>query len=57
MGGFRGGGLGVGPMRAERSPRGRNAGAGAAEPPKPKPNLKSRLWWFRARASFCSGWY
>ena len=42
MGGFRGGGLGMG-MRAERSPHGRSARAGAADLPKPKPNLR-KIW-------------
>jgi ABC-type multidrug transport system fused ATPase/permease subunit len=43
MGGFRGGGLGVGAMRAERSPHGRGARAGQADLPKPKPNLR-KVW-------------
>ena len=42
MGGFRGGGLGMG-MRAERSPHGRSARAGQTEPAKPKPNLR-KIW-------------
>jgi ABC-type multidrug transport system fused ATPase/permease subunit len=42
MGGFRGGGMGMG-MRAERSPHGRSARAGHADLPKPKPNLR-KVW-------------
>src|SRR5580658_8371787 len=42
MGGFRGGGMGMG-MRAERSPQGRNNRAGQADLPKPKPNLR-KIW-------------
>src|ERR1039458_29286 len=42
MGGFRGGGMGMG-MRAERSPHGRSTRAGQAEPPKSKPNLR-KIW-------------
>src|SRR5580692_6461492 len=43
MGGFRGGGLGMATMRAERSPHGRNNGAGQADLPKTKPNLR-KIW-------------
>ncbi len=43
MGGFRGGGLGMGPMRAERSSHGRGVRTGAAELPKSKPQLK-KIW-------------
>jgi len=42
MGGFRGGGMGLG-QRAERSPRGRGARPGQDELPKRKPDLK-KLW-------------
>jgi ABC-type multidrug transport system fused ATPase/permease subunit len=42
MGGFRGGGMGMG-MRAERSPHSRGARAAQADLPKPKPNLK-KIW-------------
>jgi subfamily B ATP-binding cassette protein MsbA len=42
MGGFRGGGMGMG-QRAERSPRGRGARPGQDELPKRKPDLK-KLW-------------
>ena len=43
MGGFRGGGLGMATMRAERSPHGRNNRAGQADLPKTKPNLR-KIW-------------
>ncbi len=46
MGGFRGGGVGMG-MRAERLPEGRSARAGAANLPKPRPSLKKigpQIW-------------
>jgi ABC-type multidrug transport system fused ATPase/permease subunit len=39
MGGFRGGGMGMG-MRAERAPRGGSARSGLPETPKKKPNLR-----------------
>jgi ABC-type multidrug transport system fused ATPase/permease subunit len=42
MGGFRGGGMGMG-QHAERSPRGGGARAGQADLPKRKPSLK-KLW-------------
>jgi ABC-type multidrug transport system fused ATPase/permease subunit len=43
MGTMRGGGLGIGGSRAERSPRGGGARAAQADLPKRKPNLK-KLW-------------
>jgi len=43
MGTMRGGGLGMGGSRAERSPRGGGARAAQADLPKRKPNLK-KLW-------------
>lgn len=46
MGGFRGGGMGMG-MRAERLPRGRSARLAAADLPKTKPSLKKlgpQIW-------------
>jgi ABC-type multidrug transport system fused ATPase/permease subunit len=43
MGAMRGGGLGMGGSRAERSPRGGGARAAQADLPKRKPNLK-KLW-------------
>jgi subfamily B ATP-binding cassette protein MsbA len=42
LGGFRGGGMGIG-MRAERTPQGRGARMGQADLPKRKPDLK-KLW-------------
>jgi subfamily B ATP-binding cassette protein MsbA len=42
LGGFRGGGMGMG-MRAERTPQGRGARMGQADLPKRKPDLK-KLW-------------
>jgi subfamily B ATP-binding cassette protein MsbA len=42
LGGFRGGGMGMG-MRAERTPHGRGARMGQADLPKRKPDLK-KLW-------------
>jgi subfamily B ATP-binding cassette protein MsbA len=42
MGGFRGGGMGLG-QRAERSSHGRGARAGQADPPRHKTNLR-KLW-------------
>src|SRR5579863_383749 len=42
MGGFRGGGVGIG-MRAERSPHGRSARAGLSEPPKKKTNYRKAM--------------
>ena len=43
MGTMRGGGMGMGGSRAERSPRGSGARAGSTDQPKRKPNLK-KLW-------------
>jgi subfamily B ATP-binding cassette protein MsbA len=43
MGAMRGGTLGMGGARSERSPRGGGARAGQADPPKRKPDLK-KLW-------------
>jgi subfamily B ATP-binding cassette protein MsbA len=43
LGGFRGGGMGMGGSRSERSPRGGGARAAQADLPKRKPDLK-KLW-------------